>query len=211
MAGDRHRHIDRVDRKAAVRHVERHRAEVVVRVRELGGRQVHIRRTGIRSGGCGVAAEREVAHRVQRVAGLHVIAAHAVGRAVVVNLAGMAGDRHRHIDRIDRKAAVRHVERHVEVAVVVAELGCCKTHVSRAGVRSGCRGRAGEANKRLAVHRVVAGQVVARHGMALAVIRHRGRVTCHGDRHRGRRDYQPAVLNLERYIKHRVGVLKLFG
>ena len=110
--------------------------------------------------------------------------------AVVGNLAVVADDRHRHIDRIDRLVAVRDGERHlIEVLVVVREVGLDKAHGRRAGIRTRRRGVAGV---REVVHRVQRRRlaadldrrhVVARHRVGLTVVVNRAAVADDGHRH----------------------------
>ena len=60
MARHRHRRIDLVDSLVTVRHVERHRAEVRVRVGELAGGETHVGGAGIRPGRRGRAVKGHV-------------------------------------------------------------------------------------------------------------------------------------------------------
>ena len=60
VADDRHHRVDRRDGLVAVRHVERHRAEVRVRVGELAGGETHVGGAGIRPGRRGRAVKGHV-------------------------------------------------------------------------------------------------------------------------------------------------------
>ena len=148
-----------------------------------------------------VAAEREVCICVQGRAltadldGGHVIAAHHVFFTVIVELATVFGDCHRHINRVDGLETVCHIERHAEVLVMVCELTFGKSHVSSTGISLTCRSLSAEGEVgnrvqgRILTINLNRGHLVTCHCMCLTVViscvvrtrnvhRHFSRVNC---------------------------------
>ena len=206
MARHRHRSVDPVDLLVTVRHIERHRAEVRVRVGELAGSETHVGGAGILAGGLSRAAEREVRALVQRRAVRGVEAAHAVCQPVIIRGVVMTRHRHCRIDLVDGLVTVRHVERHrCEVRVRVGELTGGETHIRGTGIRPGSRGRAAEREVDVVARHLVQVRVgrgrVARHRVESSIII-RG-VVGTGDGHDGvdRLDHQLAVHNHKRHVR----------
>ena len=151
------RHINRVNLLVTVRHVERHRAEVRVRVGKLvqlpgiGTLQAHVRSTGIgalggddtiHQGGIRGRCEGKVTgHIVQSGVSRGRVARHRMLLTVIVG--GIVGtdNRNDNINRVDLLVTVGHVEGHrAEVGVRVGELVRCtgittlQTHVRGTGI-----------------------------------------------------------------------------
>ena len=209
------------NRQLAVRHVERHRAEVRIVVRELRGGELHVRGTHIGTSRCGIAAVGEVGHVVERIGDVHVVAAHALLGAVIDLRGRMAGDGHCHVDRVDGLVAVRHVECHRgEVRVVVDEHRTRKTHLGLAvgigtlhHIGSGCLSRSVEGEVGFVVQRTAdARHRVAAHAMLTTIVRRCILSSHDGHRRIDRGDGLVAVRHVERHrAEVRVGVGELSG
>ena len=168
-----HRHINRIDRLVAVRHVEGHSCEVRVGVYELLCRQVHVRGARIRPGRRRCTVEGEVLrHVIQSGIRGRGVAAHAVLFAVVVRRVVRTADGYHSVDRGDRLVAVRYVEGDtLEVAVRVRELATCQVHVRGARIRPGRRCCTAEGEVLRHVIQVgVCSRGVAAHAVLFAVI-----------------------------------------
>ena len=135
MTRDRHRHVDRLDHQLPVLDHKGHVREVVIRVREVPGLQLHVIAARVRPADGIVPAEREVFIRVQiRVLTLdldarHVVAAHHVLFAVVVHFVAVLRDRHRHLDRL-----------HFQLAVHIRDL-IARCDIVTFGIHDLCRAR----------------------------------------------------------------------
>ena len=140
-----YRHVYWLNHQLSVHYVEGHVGEVVVRVLEVTGSKGHRICSGIRAAYTRCAIESEVSLCVQRVADSHVIAAHTVQLAIVVNRVAVLGNGYGHIYRINLQLAVHYREGNlIEVRVRVLEVAGQDTHIVCAGCRLGhgpCRCR----------------------------------------------------------------------
>ena len=184
---DGHCNINRLNSLIAVRHLEGHVVEVGVRVGELALGETHVGGTGIRAGGRGRAAEREVVLGVERRrdVGDHIVL-NRVRRTVIIMGGMVTGNRHGSVHLVDGEAAVGDMEHHVvEITVVVGELRFGKTHREDAGIDAGhhrvTREREivlGVSFTRIGVHNL---HIIASHGVLLRVVVGGGGMT--GDVH----------------------------
>ncbi len=186
-AEDRHGRLDLFDRQAAVRHVEGHGAEVPVRVRELAGRQAHVRGARVGALRFSRSAEGEVCFRIQRVFNLDVIAADAVLFAVVRSAFGMSGNLHRHVDRINHQLTVNNLEGHIrKVGIDVREVFRLQFHVIGARVFAAHAVIAAEGEVSFRIQRIADLNFIAGNGMRCAVVIDfvavLGNGNCHVDR-----------------------------
>ena len=196
---DGHRGVNRGDGLVAVRHLEGHLIEVLVRVGELFLRETHIRLTvgirafhHIRSGCRGRAAEDEVnivaRHLVQVGAGRGGVTRHGMFLTVVRGGVVRTHDRDRGIDLVDGLVTVRDIEDDIrEVGVRVGELvlrtggRTLQTHVRGTGNGSGSRSRTAEGKVVHRIERIADGDIIAGHTMFLTIIG--GGVVMAGDGH----------------------------
>ena len=143
MLGDRYRHHVLRDLEPAIRHIERHVKVLRLRrnSRELRVRQTHRIGPDIRSLRAGSTLEGNVAFQIQWSTDVgNRISADGVLFAVIGLLIVVASNVHGHGQRSDLQLPVRHIERHVEVRVIVRELALRQAHLVGPDVRS-LRGR----------------------------------------------------------------------
>ena len=174
-----------LDLLIAIGDVEGHGCEVVVRVRELLGRETHVGLASIGARGGRFAAEREVSLGVERVGDLDVITRHGMGLPVILGRVVVARDGDGHVDRVDLLVAVGDVEGDgLEVRVVVRELAIRQAHVRGADVGALRLGGAAEVEVlRHVVEVVVRRGRVAGDAVLLAVVVGRVVLADDGDGH----------------------------
>ena len=203
MSLDGHIHRNRLNGLETVRHLEGHVVEVSVRVGELALGKTHIGGTGIRAGGRGHAAEREVVLGVERRRDVrdHIVL-NRVRRTVIIMGSVVTGNRHGSVHLVDGEAAVGDMEHHIrEVRVGVGKLILGKTHRIGAGIGLGQRGITREGEVVLGVSRSRIGvhnhHVIARHRVLLRVVVGRGGMAGDVHNHRSRRhNLNPTVRHL---------------
>ena len=148
ITGDRDGHRSRGDGLETIRHIEGHRAEIRIRVGELVGREVHVRRAHSRSGRRRHTAEREIVRGVQRgllvvdLDARHLVARHCVGGAVIHITVVITHNGHRHRSRVHFHVTVRDMEPNDELVDMFgngAEHILCQIHKRGSHNRtSGC-------------------------------------------------------------------------
>ena len=206
VLGDGHRHIDRIDGQHTIYNLERHRAEVVVRIGEVSRRKVHGVCTNIRATDGRIAIEREVIRCVKRVADSHVITCHDMFISIIICRTTVLGDGHRHIDRVNRLVTVCHVEGHIrEVIIIVGEHLTSQAHVSRTSIRPGCSSRTREREVLIGVKVIANRDIVTAHTVLCSVVIHCRGVARDRHRHFNRVNRQRTIYNLERH-RSEVGV-----
>ena len=200
VLGDGHRHIDRIDGQHTIHNLERHRAEVVVRIGEVSRRKVHGVCTNIRATDGRIAIEREVIRGVKRVADSHVITCHDMFISIIICRTTVLGDGHRHIDRVNRLVTVCHVEGHIrEVIIIVGEHLTSQAHVSRTSICPGCSSRTREREVLIGVKVIANRDIVTAHTVLCSVVIHCRGVARDRHRHFNRIDLQRTVHNIERH------------
>ena len=201
MSLDRHGSRDRMDGLVTVSHLECHIGEISIGILELRYVQSHVRRTGVGTGSLCRAAESEVSHFVERVADAHVVAAHGVRRAVIVNGITMAGDGHHHVGhRSDCLVAIGHGECHgIEVRAVVGKLFFSQSHLGRTLVGALGLSRAAEGEVALLIEFITERDVIASDAMLMTVERRRIVMTSDGHGGSDRADGLIAVGDDERH------------
>ena len=201
---------DRVDRLEAVGHFEGDGTEVLVGVLELLLGKAHIGGADAGALSLGGAVEREVVLGVQRVADLDIVAGDGVLLAVVRGGVVVADDGDGHIDRGNLERAVGHLERDVEVLVVVRELRLREAHRVGVDVRALGDLGAAEGEVGLLVERVADLDLVALDLLLLAVVRLAVLVARDGDGDRAGGDLDGRVLlDVEGHVEVAVRVGEL--
>ena len=202
MARNGHGSGNGTDFLVAVGHVECHAGEIRIRIRKLVGSQTHRGLTGIGTLRLSRTAERKVALLVERITDLHVVAAHAMLRAVVVGGIVMTGDGDHHIsDCSDLQIAVGHVEGHIrEVCIIVGKLVGSQTHHGLTLIGAFCLSRTAERKVCLLIEVVAECGIIARHAVLRAVVCYH--IIVAGDGHGGsdRTDFLIAVGHDEGHV-----------
>ena len=201
MLGDRDRDVDRLDHQLAVGNGKRY-INIIVAVAEHALCQAHVVRAcigALRNGSSGEADQLRVEQRAVDAA--HIIAAHGLLSAVIVDGARVAGD-----DDLQRRLGdlqgdgIADVPSDGIVRIVIFAVGFEQLSLIGADVRAGSGLAAG-----IAELARVEGRVIARrgHGASIGLLRAgidlAGAVAADGDGHRRRVDLQFAVVNDELY------------